>query len=83
MNMPTRDIQMEWIKTKGSSPANLKREFYAYVSLYVHLLELATGEKEISRRDPGFGNLEMQMAAALRQEEILLRKVVSVTRMLL
>ena len=72
---------MEWIKTNGSSPVNLKREFYAFVSLYVHLLELATGETEISGQDPGFGNLEMQMAAALRQEEILLRNVVSVTRM--
>jgi hypothetical protein len=76
-----KKIQMEWIKTKGSSPANLKREFFAFVSLYVHLLELATGETEISGQDPGVGNLEMQMAAALRQEEILLRNVVSVTRM--
>ena len=72
---------MEWIKTKESFPANLKREFYAFVSLYVHLLELATVETEISGRDPMLGNLEMQMAAALRQEEVLLRKVVSVTRM--
>ncbi len=72
---------MEWIKTHGSSPANFKREFYAFVSLYVHLLELETGEKEISGRDPVFRSLEMQMAAALRQEEILLRKVVSVTQM--
>ncbi|MEI7673981.1 MAG: hypothetical protein WCK00_17890 [Deltaproteobacteria bacterium] len=76
-----KEIQMEWIKTKGSSPANLKREFYAFVSLYVHLLELATGETEISGQDSGVGNLEMKMAAALRQEEILLRNVVSVTRM--
>ncbi len=75
-----KEIQMKWIKTNESSPANPEGAFYAFVSLYVHLLELETGEKEISGPDPRFRNLEMQMAEALRQEESLLRNIVSVTR---
>jgi hypothetical protein len=69
-----------WTKAGVPSLASVEEQLYALVALCVYLLELETDNEAISRRHPPLSDLEIKAAIAMRQEETLLRKMVSITR---
>lgn len=66
--------------TEDSSPLNVEKDLYALLNLCVHLLDLETKKKDISGMQPELRDLDVQVAATLKKEEIFLRKIISVTR---
>lgn len=66
--------------TGDASRLNIEKDLYALLDLCVHLLEMETKRKELCRMRLELRNLDAPMAAKLKKEEIVLRKIISLTQ---